>query len=189
MLMCGTTIMRCIVVGNSPNVSTKGVDVNKYDLVIRTGVPVLSGCEHLIGDKTDILVTRTKKLNRTDDTYTGQFDQMLIYNDIDHNQTGDSIYILTKTNLMLNEILEYTRATANLSTTEKPTLGLIGVCVGLQQCSCVTIYGIETIYDSVYISHGHLGDVGYERNNDRHCLYKEMLLYNKMIRAGSIIVL
>ena len=72
---------------------------------------------------------------------------------------------------------------------DRPTLGLIGVCVGLQQCDYVTIHGIETIYDSDYISHGHLGDVRYERNNDRHCLYKEMLLYNKMIRAGSIIVL
>src|SRR6056300_780492 len=69
MQTCGIVIMRCIVIGNSPDVDLMGTSVDNHDVIIRTGVPVIVGNEHLVGSRTDVLITRTKKLNRTDDSF------------------------------------------------------------------------------------------------------------------------
>ena len=180
--MCGTNIMRCVVVGNSPDVEELGEVVDEHDVVIRTGRVALDGVETLVGSRTDMLVTRTNKFD-----HNHEFGFQVNIPEIDKPVPKEIILLSNhELNPLCVNILSDVDQMVKLNNKEKPTLGLIAVVVAIKLYNKVNIHGIETQIHSKYHSHGHLGEPGYRRENAFHSLSKEVLYYNKMIRQGII---
>jgi hypothetical protein len=180
--------MSCIVVGNSPDVYNKGDIIDCHEIIIRTGVPCLSGNEQHLGYKTDMLVTRRKKYNRTCQKYIDTFNTTVKLNDNKNiSYMNDTIYILSNNSLEVRpDMMNHVDNLGGLNDQEKPTLGFIAVCLAMTLSDRVNLCGVETDYNSKYISRGHYSDPQYVRVNDIHCLYKEMLFYNKHMRSGIL---
>ena len=185
--------MKCVVVGNSPSVHNTGATIDKHRIVIRSGVPKLKGNEIDLGTKTDILITRSRKYELLSQEYLNSFPHQEVYVFDDNLQYDpEKIYILYKNlkGMCINkDMFDEIKTLTGLKLHEKPTLGLISVHLAFKISDSVSICGIETKYQSNYISRGHYGDPGYLRVNDRHCIYKEMLYYNRLIRSGRLTVL
>ena len=185
--------MKCVVVGNSPSIKCLGKTIDNYQIVIRCGVPRLHNNQIDLGTKTDILITRYRKYQSTDPNFIGEFTNQYDYtvsNKSEYNT--DNIIILYKNKHRFNldkNLLGSIDSSLDLGPEEKPTLGLISVYLACEISDDVSICGIETDYHSNYISRGHYGDANYLRVNDRHCLYKEMLYYNRLVRSGRLTVL
>ena len=174
--------MRCVVVGNSPDVKELGAVVDEHDVVIRTGRVMLDGVETLVGKRTDMLVTRTNKFD-----FNHGFGFQINIPETD-KPVPKEIILLSNHELdpLCVNILSDVDQMVKLNNKEKPTLGLIAVIVAIKLYNKVSIHGIETHIHSKYHSHGHLGDPEYKRENMFHSLAKEVLYYNKMIRHGII---
>lgn len=174
--------MRCIVVGNSPDVQELGSVVDDHDIVIRTGYGMTEGFEKLVGNRTDMLVTRTSKFNSNN-----EFKYQITVPEENKPRCREIIFLSNhEIDTNYNNILSDVDQAAKLNINEKPTLGLIAVVSAVKLYNKINVYGIETQIASKYHSHGHTGDVNYRRDNSHHSLAKEVLYYNKMIRCGII---
>lgn len=188
----GINIVKCVVVGNSPRITGLGDIIDEHDYVIRTGIPITDDCRSDIGAKVDMLVTRHKKYMRTDRDYVSQFKHKITIEEKPiHVLQPDSIIILHNMDgIDLNDnVLGVVDQQIGLKPDEKATLGCVALFVAMCLSDVVSVCGIEVDYNSNYIDIGHYGDVTYKRVNDRHCIYKEMLYINKLIRTGKLISL
>jgi hypothetical protein len=50
----------------------------------------------------------------------------------------------------------------------------------------INVVGIETDYNSEYLSKGHYGDINHIRDNRHHSMIKELLWLNKQIKNNTI---
>jgi hypothetical protein len=181
MLVYGTNIMKCVVVGNSPNIQDVGSQIDDHDVVIRTGRLVLEGYENQVGSKTDMLVTRTNKYKSYE-----QFFYRIDLPEVNKPQSKD-IILLGRCSCDIDiDLLSNVDNLVKLNSKEKPTLGLIAVILAISMFGRVNVCGIEMDVISEYHTTGHYDDLDYMRVNDYHSLVKEVLYYNKLLRQGII---
>ena len=177
--------LNCVVVGNSPEFDMDGEYIDQHDIVMRTGVPVFSNDT---GYKTDILVTRERRIYETPDSIINVFDKCVKLEENTEKPDRDKIIILyNNINIPdMSNLLNDIDILYRFNTAEKPTLGIVACSIGLLLTSTISIIGIVTKPTSSYISHGHYNDPNHVRLNNNHNLYKEILTLNKLLRAGTI---
>lgn len=181
----GTNIMSCVVVGNSPSVSCDSDVIDSHNYVIRNKIPY---GDHNVGERIDMLVSRTRKVNLIlNDPTLKEFRYKQIYMDPDDEPHPGELLIYHNNLLKLD--LETMKMEIGLKHNEKPTIGIVAVFIGLQLFGSVSMTGIEHEFDSDYINTGHYDDLDYNRVNDHHNLYKEMMYLKKHIRSEHIAVL
>lgn len=163
-----------------------GVLIDSHDVVIRTGMAVLS---HDTGNKTDVLVTRTRKMHMTDLSCYN------LNNRIDLDEQSSKPHALQinilhndSINLQTESLLDDIDNCIGLNCDEKPTLGMIAINLALNMFTKIHITGVTTEIQADH-NKGHYGDPEYTRVNDYHSLVKELLYINKMLRLGAIKVL
>ena len=186
MLINGTNTMSCVVVGNSCDIHNMSEEIDSHTHVFRTGVAKLS---HDTGNKTDVLVTRTRKINMTD------LSNFQLCNRVDLDEQSSKphamqINVLHNDNIIIQteSLLDDIDNHVGLNADEKPTLGMIAIQLALSMFDTVHIAGMTTDIQANH-NKGHYGDPEYTRVNDYHSLMKELLYINKMIRLGAIVVL
>jgi len=181
----GTNIMSCVVVGNSPDVSRDGDTIDSHNYVIRNMLPA---ADQHVGNRVDMFVSRTRKVNLVSQhPRLKKFRYKQVYMDpVDEPHPGE-LLIYHDNPLKLN--LETMKHEIGLKPEEKPTIGVVAVFIGLQLFGSISMTGIEHEFDSEYINVGHYDDLSYNRVNDHHNLYKEMLYLKRHMRPGHINVL
>lgn len=181
----GTNIMSCVVVGNSPSVSRDSELIDSHNYVIRNMLP---DTDHHVGVRTDMFVSRTRKVNLVlQSPQLKRFRYKQVYMDpVDEPYPGE-LLIYHDNPLKLD--LEIMKPEIGLKPNEKPTIGVVAVFIGLQLFGSVSMTGMEHEFDSEYINVGHYDDINYNRVNDHHNIYKEMMYLKKRIRSGHITVL
>lgn len=177
--------MSCVVVGNSCDTINMGELIDSHDVVIRTGMAILS---HDTGNKTDVLVTRTRKINMTD------LSSYQLPNRVDLDEQSSKPHAMQINILHNNNITPQTETLLDdidnhvgLNSDEKPTLGMIAIQLALSVFDVICIAGM-TVELRANHNKGHYGDPEYKRVNDYHSLMKEVLHINKMVRSGAIVV-
>ena len=174
--------MKCLVVGNSPSVSRDACVIDSYNYVIRNKLPT---AQQKTGDKIDMFVSRTRKVNamlQSPRLMSFKFKQ-IFYDPETEPHPGE---ILIYHDNIVKVSLENLKRETGLRTSEKPTIGLIAIFIGLQLFGKITLTGVEYEFSSEYIDVGHSDDLEYRRVNDHHNLYKEMMYIRKNIRENTI---
>lgn len=181
---------KCVIVGNSPNINNLGDKINSHDVIVRTGNPVISTFEQHVGSRTDILVSRDMKRQKISEEFLRQFKFIYVYPESDIKPKPSAYFIYSKCEINIdNNILDQVDIALNLKPNEKPTLGLMAVCIMSGIYNNINICGIETEYTSKYLHKGYYNNHAYMRANDHHSIRKELLYLNKLIRRQVIHIL
>lgn len=174
--------MKCLVIGNSPSVSREADVIDSYNYIIRNKLPAT---QQKTGDKIDMFVSRTRKVNTVlQHPRLMSFKYKQIFCDPDTEPHPGEILIYHDNVVKMS--LENLKKETGLSMTEKPTIGLIAIFIGLQLFGKISLTGVEYKFNSEYIDTGHYDDPSYKRVNEHHNLYKEMLYIRKCIRENKI---
>lgn len=180
--MNGIHIMKCLIVGNSPNVLRDNQTLDSFDYVIRNKLP---DREHHVGKRIDMLVSRTRKVNLIlCDERLKNFKYKQIHQDPCTEPHPGELIIYFNNTAKID--LTRMKKSIGLSDIEKPTIGIVSIFIGLQLFGRVTLTGVEHDFNSVYIDKGHYDQEDYKRVNDYHNLYKEMFFIRKHIRENKI---
>jgi hypothetical protein len=177
-------IKECVVVGNSPRIKSMGNIIDSYTCVIRTGCPILTNDT---GYKTDMLITRGPSLHEIDKSITSPLNEISIITESQRKKYPSDIVFLTsyKINCIAN-ILSDCDTHLRFNDSEKPTLGIIALMFAATLKIPINVVGIETDYNSEYLSKGHYGDINHIRDNRHHSMIKELLWLNKQIKNNTI---
>lgn len=174
----------CIVVGNSPRFNNMSDEIDSFDYIIRTGEPALT---EDTGFKTNMLVTRDTSMHVVGDDITTPLKYQACITETQSKNIPSTIVFLSDQEINnTRNILTDCDSQLKFKDNEKPTLGIIALMYAKSLCVPISIVGIETDYNSEFISKGHYGDVEHIRENRHHSMIKELLWLNKCIKSGSI---
>lgn len=177
-------IAECVVVGNSPRIESMGDIIDSYEYVIRTGEPLLTNDT---GYKTDMLITRGTSIHNIDKKITSTLSEIRVLTESQNKKyPSDIVFLTTRKINCITNILSDCDSHLRFKDIEKPTLGIIALMFAITLQMPVNIVGIETDYNSEFLSRGHYGDVEHVRENRHHNIIKELLWLNSQIKSNAI---
>lgn len=177
-------ISNCIVVGNSPRFDNMSDVIDSFDFIIRTGEPKLT---EDTGFKTNMLITRGTSMHVVDENISTALKYRACITEAQNKKLPSDILFLSDQEVSNTQtILLDCDTQLKFKDNEKPTLGIIALMYAKLLNVPISIAGIETDYDSVFISRGHYGDIEHIRENRHHSMIKELLWLNNQIKSGSI---